>query len=241
MILEEETFKKFGYYPRDLKPKSHKTLLAKCDECGNIRELKKANYYDLCYKCAMKHVIPPLLEKHHPMETKEKISNALKGNTNCLGHHHSKETIEKMSESHKGKQTKPFSGKHKKKMSEAAIKRYKNPENNPNWKGGISFEPYCEKFDDEFKERVREYWNRKCVLCDKDENVNKRKLNVHHVTYNKDTCCDNSIPLFITLCNSCHSKVHNNREYWKEYFENIISKQNKNGKCFYTKEEMYER
>lgn len=28
MILEEETFEKFGYYPKDIKPQSHKKVLA---------------------------------------------------------------------------------------------------------------------------------------------------------------------------------------------------------------------
>jgi hypothetical protein len=31
-------------------------------------------------------------------------------------------------------------------------------ENNANWQGGISFEPYCILFNNEFKERVREFW-----------------------------------------------------------------------------------
>lgn len=106
------------------------------------------------------------------------------------------------------------------------------------WKGGISFEPYCIKFDDEFKERVREYWGRECILCTKSEKENNRKLSVHHVTYNKDTCCDNSIPLFIALCNSCHAKTQSNREYWENTFKKIIYSKNKYGKCFYSKEEM---
>ena len=37
MILEEETYRKFGYYPGDLKPKSNKKVLAMCDECEKVR------------------------------------------------------------------------------------------------------------------------------------------------------------------------------------------------------------
>lgn len=52
VILEEETYKKYGYYPRDLKPKSSKKpILAKCDGCGIIRETTKNDYHNLCRSC----------------------------------------------------------------------------------------------------------------------------------------------------------------------------------------------
>lgn len=111
-------------------------------------------------------------------------------------------------------------------------------ENSPNWKDGISFEPYCIKFNEDFKERVRKYWDRKCVLCNKSEQENSRKLDVHHVDYNKETCCDDSMPLFVVLCKSCHSKTNFNRKYWKEFFIEMINSQRTNGKCFYSKKEM---
>ena len=106
------------------------------------------------------------------------------------------------------------------------------------WKGGISFEPYCAKFNEEFKERVREYWDRKCITCDKDEITNGRKLDVHHVGYNKETCCDDSKSLFIPLCRSCPMKTNFDEQFWEEKFKNIIYSRNANGKCFYTQKEM---
>ena len=54
MILEKETFEKFGYYPGDLKIKSSKRIIAACDNCGKIREIKKQDYSSLCFLCAMK-------------------------------------------------------------------------------------------------------------------------------------------------------------------------------------------
>ena len=55
MILEEETFKKFGYYPSDLKPKSNKRILVQCDDCGRIREIDRCNYTtSLCQSCTRK-------------------------------------------------------------------------------------------------------------------------------------------------------------------------------------------
>lgn len=77
-------------------------------------------------------------------------------------------------------------------------------EKHPNWKGGISFGVYCPKFNTEFKERVREFWGRMCFICGKTESENGRKLDVHHVNYDKGVCCNNEKPLFIPLCTKCH-------------------------------------
>lgn len=58
MIDEDETFRLFGYYSTDLSPKSHKKIVAVCDnpECGGdrIRILQKDCYNALCKSCAMK-------------------------------------------------------------------------------------------------------------------------------------------------------------------------------------------
>jgi endogenous inhibitor of DNA gyrase (YacG/DUF329 family) len=112
-------------------------------------------------------------------------------------------------------------------------------EKNYNWQGGISFEPYCPKFNKMFKERVRDYFNRKCVTCGKTETENKRKLSVHHVFHNKEACCDDSLPYFVTLCASCHGRVHGKGELFQAYFENLINNKY-GGECYYTKEEWIE-
>ena len=149
-------------------------------------------------------------------ETRKKISDSRIGTEGYwLGKHFSEAHITNISKSRKGK----------------------NGELASAWKGGLSFEPYCEKFDDDLKERVREYFGRCCYVCGKNEIENGERLSVHHVNYNKDTCCDDSKPLFIPLCHSCHSKTHGNREYWEEFFT-ISLKCLTKSKCFYTKEEM---
>ena len=99
--------------------------------------------------------------------------------------------------------------------------------NSPAWKGGISFEPYCILFNNDFKERTREFWNRKCGICGKTEEENNQKLSVHHVNYDKQSCCDssffNSTPnLFIPLCRGCHVKTNFNRDFWEELLANYI-------------------
>ena len=49
MILEKETYEKYGYYPDD---KFSRRILVACDICGKIREIKKYNYRALCISCA---------------------------------------------------------------------------------------------------------------------------------------------------------------------------------------------
>jgi hypothetical protein len=102
----------------------------------------------------------------------------------------------------------------------------------PNWRGGISKFPYCEKFDNDLRERVREFFGRKCVECGKPEE--KRKLCVHHVNFDKETCCNSSKPLFVCLCLPCHLKTNWNRQYWEKHFTDIINEQY-GGECYIKK------
>ena len=93
-------------------------------------------------------------------------------------------------------------------------------ENNPNFKGWISRLPYCELFDNELKEKIRNRDNRTCQLCYKNEIDNKQKLSVHHIHYDKENC----YPDLITVCHSCNCKVNYNRDYYEEFFMNILEK-----------------
>ena len=54
VILEKETYEKFGYYPSGLMPQSAKTILATCDGCGVIREIRNDAYHPFCRSCAKK-------------------------------------------------------------------------------------------------------------------------------------------------------------------------------------------
>lgn len=95
-------------------------------------------------------------------------------------------------------------------------KKKMSGENNSNWRGGKSFEPYCPKFNEAFKESVREKFGRVCFLCPTTEEENGRKLGVHHVNYNKDCLCDDSNCEFVPLCTTCHSKTNHNRKNWEQ-------------------------
>jgi ribosomal protein S14 len=109
-------------------------------------------------------------------------------------------------------------------------------ENHPLWQGGLSFEPYCPKFNNSFKERVRAYFNNRCVQCGTPQNG--EKLHVHHVHYNKSSCCDPNVPkMFVPLCRSCHTKTnHGDRRDWREHFEQLLIS-HYGGRSYYTQEE----
>ena len=106
--------------------------------------------------------------------------------------------------------SKSLTGKHiseeaKKKMSIA-----KKGIKSPNWRGGLSFEPYSVDWTKTLKRSIRERDKYTCKICGKEPSIS-----VHHIDYNKKNC--NPINL-ITLCVNCHSKTNYNREKWLEYF-----------------------
>lgn len=196
-------------------------------------------------------------------ETKNKLSNSQikrfeeRPETHgMLGKHHTEESNDKNSESNIGRSPTQAT---RDKLSKAGIERFKDPkerdkiseavsgENNGNYKGGISFLPYCEKFNNDLKERVFAVFGRICMKCDRTEQEvmddmiargkQPYKLTVHHVNYEKMVCCNDVEPLFVPLCIGCNAKVNGDREYWEQHFTNLIDDQY-NGKCFYTKEEV---
>ena len=160
-------------------------------------------------------------------EVRKEIGERSKGNTNTLGKHwkvkdtskvsrywlgkkRSPETIEKFKKSHLGH-------KNSEKSKEMARKRWLG-DKNPNWANGISFEPYGLEFNEDLKEVIRNRDRRKCRMCEKTELENKKKLDVHHIDYNKRNNNPNNL---ISLCMHCHRKTNHHRKYWSEYFNDF--------------------
>ena len=99
---------------------------------------------------------------------------------------------------------------------------------------------YCPKFNAEFKERVRAFFNYTCQVCGRVCQPNEPiRMAVHHVNYKKETCCDKTTkPLFIPTCfGKCHIETNHNRAFWEDWFTQIIT-EFYGGKCYFTKEEM---
>lgn len=135
-----------------------------------------------------------------------------------------------------------------KRMCEITTKRYENEDEilklterllGGFWYGNVRYyygPLYCDKWNESLRERVRAYWGYKCVECGVHQNG--KKLNVHHVHYNKKTCCDGSPHDMVPLCPSCHAKTNYNRRYWEQHFTEMIYTNDPTGKCFFTKDEM---
>ena len=102
------------------------------------------------------------------------------------------------------------------KLTPEAISDMTGP-NNHNWRGGKSFEPYCqEMYIKEFKDSIKECdgykcqnphcWGKCIILC------------VHHINYNKKNCQPANL---ITLCLSCNVRANYNREFWEALYTSI--------------------
>lgn len=189
--------------------KLHKQFCFKCEQeiCEEYLSTRKSlKQVGLKYNISDKAVMNILRRNNVKLRT---ISEALKGK--YIGWHRT--DIVKLV----GFKGKTHTEESKKKMSEA-----NSGSNNGNWKGGVSFEPYCPKFNDEFKERCREFWSRKCVMSGISEKENGQRLSVHHVTYDKKTCCNDALPLFVPVSKKWNSKFNTNRKYWHEMLTNYI-------------------
>jgi len=109
-----------------------------------------------------------------------KLAHRIGENNPFYGHKHNPETIEVM----------------KKKLSVLL-----SGENNPNWMGGLSLEPYGYDFKHYIRHRVYERDNYVCQNCGKQLEKGSRKMVAHHKDRNKK---NNDLSNLITLCNNCH-------------------------------------
>lgn len=138
------------------------------------------------------------------------------------GKKRSLEVRKKMSISHKGKSS-GMLGKHcseerKRKISSTKKGQCKGDKNS-NWQDGKSFEFYPIDWTDILRESIRKRDNYICQLCgihqDELNNNRTRKLDCHHIDYNKNNLDPKNL---ITLCRNCHLKTNFNRNYWIKYF-----------------------
>jgi hypothetical protein len=233
------------------------TVAKTCETCGNdfnaLRYIVEKGDGRFCSrKCANKARKPPSTETREKLrnvmknrvftvEWKQKISNTRKGKpmteqqkTN-LSKGWNKHRIKCKNET-KEKISKKLTGH--KVTTETRIKLHETHlrEKSPNWQGGISFEPYCPKFNENLKTRVRLFFDNECIVCGIKEINCNGKLCVHHVEYNKQACCDGMPVQFAALCRSCHGKTGKEKDRWETILHRVIDEMY-NGKSYYTKEE----
>lgn len=121
--------------------------------------------------------------------------------------------------------------------SHACSSEWHRGENHPNWNGGISYEPYCPKFNENLKNRIRAYFGHRCIVCGRHQNDNNGcKLSCHHVEYNKQACCDGKPVQFAALCQQCHGRTSHDRERWEPILHIIID-EIYDSRSYYTNEE----
>jgi len=117
------------------------------------------------------------------------------------------ERVQKLAEKLEGRE---FSEEHKERISKKARERFSNPENHPCWDGGKSFEPYSAVFNQDLKREVRKRDNYSCQACGVTEETLNQDLDIHHIDFNKS---NNSLNNLVSLCRSCHLKLHWERDW----------------------------
>ena len=240
-IDDDITFAEKGYRSTELKHGSNKEVWRVCLGCGEGRWLRFQHCNDLCHKCAIKN--KPMEKCETPTEklpwVDDDITFAEKGyrstelkpgsgkivwavcaNMDCKREAGRGRWV-KFRQCHEmchlcANRTVEYRNKRRE------IQKTKTGESNQNWRGGTSFEPYCEKFNKEFKESVRDKFGRVCFMCNKTENDNGRKLDVHHVNYDKECLCDGADCEFVPLCIKCHRKTNGSRDLWERLIMNVL-------------------
>lgn len=111
----------------------------------------------------------------------------------------------------------PFYGhKHKKSTIDAMKLKLSvllSGENNPQWRGGRSFEPYTYEFKRKIRHQVYKRDNYQCQECGVKHEPNSGRLVAHHKDENKQNCCLDNL---VTLCQHCHGITAMNARWGKE-------------------------
>lgn len=168
------------------------------------------------------------LTNKHKIKLIETLKEWHKNNPHpCLGRKFSEEHKRKIGEKSKGRKFLPRSKESRKKTSDALknpsketrerFAKSKRGDKNPNWQGGISFEPYSPGFNEKLKQTIRGRDNYTCQMPECGIRENGRKHSVHHIDYNKN---NNNAKNLITICVTHHAITNNkNRKYWTELFQ----------------------
>lgn len=93
-------------------------------------------------------------------------------------------------------------------------------ENNGMWAGGIGTF-YPPEFNEQLREMIRERDGHICWMCGIGEFNLSRKLDIHHIDYDRN---NNNSSNLIALCHSCHAMTSAplGREKWIGIFEGVM-------------------
>jgi hypothetical protein len=117
--------------------------------------------------------------------------------------------------------TSPMKGRKHKEESKEKIRG----ENNKGWKGGLSYLPYCFRFNERRRRMVRVFFGYFCICCGKHATENiifwkngykPVEHSVHHIDHDKEQGCNGKPFNLVPLCHECHGKeLHKEEEYKK--------------------------
>lgn len=87
------------------------------------------------------------------------------------------------------------------------------PEQTANWQDGASFLPYCSKFTQEKREKIRNKYNRVCVVSGISALQNGSRLCVDHLDENKMQGCNGIKWRLAPLSRKAHSKMQKEQNH----------------------------
>lgn len=99
------------------------------------------------------------------------------------------------------------------------INKNQTGKNNPNYKHGLGYSGYPLKFSLELRNFIRKRDGYACQKCDIKQEDYYRRLDVHHIDYNKFNCKKSNL---ITLCSSCNNLANGQIDYWYAYYTYIM-------------------
>lgn len=113
----------------------------------------------------------------------------------------------------------------KKRPEHSSLMKKNNPmefidfsgDKNPNWKGGISINPYCEGWNFLSKEMRDFYKVCQNPNCEGKSNI----LTTHHIDYDKENCKPENL---IVLCHICNGIANGNRVFHETFYKELKSK-----------------
>jgi len=90
--------------------------------------------------------------------------------------------------------------------------------------GDLTYHEYSRGWNEKYREKIRERDGRKCVLCGKTEKGNGRRLDVHHLDYDRRNIDPENL---LVLCQHHHGKTNWNRPFWQQVFTEYRGRQPK--------------
>lgn len=248
----------------DLPDYSKTDVVVKCDYCGNEVHKRWINYIierkrnivnkDACSNCVARKQQDTMLAKYNvrnPMQVqqfKDKLAETntiLYGFTNVSSAPEIRARIAETNIRKYGGIAPTASDAVKRKVASTCLEKYgaKSPlslwdrtgENNPNWKGGVSYN-YVDRLSKEcidWRKAVYKKDNYTCQCCGvKNSKGNHIILNAHHVyNWSDYESLRFDINNGITLCNECHINFHkiygkklNNKSQIEEFLNNYGQK-----------------